>query len=173
MPMIDFTLQDDALTDEAREQLVADMTSALIKYEGAPDNEYVRSITWCFVDRRPARDVVVGGDPGAQPVYRVVMTVPEGTPGLAGPLNEGRRAKLVRHVTELVLRAEGTEPTLAESRRVWVQIREIPDGFWGGFGEIAHMDDIAAYATGESPGDPSTGRRFREAFDASRERAPA
>jgi phenylpyruvate tautomerase PptA (4-oxalocrotonate tautomerase family) len=173
MPMIDVTLQEGALTDEARDQLVRDLTTALIKHEGAPDNDYVRSVTWCFVDERPARAIAVGGDLDAAPVYRVTMTIPEGTPGLHGPLNEGRRLALVRDVTERVLAAEGTEPTKAEQRRVWVHIRELPDGFWGGFGEIAHMHDIAAYASGESPVDPAKGRRLRAAFDGAREAAPA
>jgi phenylpyruvate tautomerase PptA (4-oxalocrotonate tautomerase family) len=169
--MIDLTLQQGALTDDARDQLVRDLSTALIKHEGAPDNDHVRSITWCFVDERPARAIAVGGDLDAAPVYRVTMTIPEGTPGLHGPLNEGRRGALVSEVTDLVLRAEGTEPTTTQMRRVWVHIREIADGHWGGFGEIAHMHDIAAYATGESPVDPAKGRRLRAAFEA--ERVPA
>jgi hypothetical protein len=52
----------------------------------------------------------VGGKPAELPIYRVFLTVPQGLPGITGPLNEQRRNALVREVTELVLTAEGVRP---------------------------------------------------------------
>jgi phenylpyruvate tautomerase PptA (4-oxalocrotonate tautomerase family) len=169
MPMIDLTLPEGALTDDAKKTLVEELTTTLIRMEGAPDNEYVRAITWVFVDERPHGAIAVGGAPAERPVYRVQLTVPEGAPGIHGPLVAKNRQALVEQVTERVLAAEGTEPTPAEAGRVWVQIREIPDGFWGGFGKIARMEDIATYAGAPPFGEATTnGEAARAAFEGSR-----
>lgn len=166
MPMIDLTLEEGALTEEAKASLIGELTATLIELEGAPDNDYVRAISWCFVDQRPAGSIHVGGAPGARPVYRVVLTVPEGAPGLQGPLGAANRERLVKRITELVLNAEGTPATPVESGRVWVQIREIRDGFWGAFGEVARMEDIATYAGAPPAGGPTEkGERARAAFE--------
>lgn len=174
MPMIDVTLPEGAVSEEAKGELVEKLTATLIAREGAPDNEYVRAITWCFVEERPAGGVNVGGRPAERPVYRVVLTVPEGAPTLHGPLMGGNREKLVREVTEHVLAAEGTPYSDAEAGRVWVQMREIREGHWGGFGALAGIEDIATYA-GLPPGGQPTerGERAREAFEAARDSVPA
>lgn len=166
MPMIDVTLPQGALTEDAKAELVERLTTALIHGEGAPDNDYVRAIAWCFLDERPAGAVNVGGRAIDRPLYRVVVTVPEGAPGVAGPLMLGNRNRMVRTMTEQVLAAEGTEYTDAEAARVWVQIREIQDGYWGATGEIGRMHDIATIA-GALPEDQQTerGRRGRAALE--------
>lgn len=171
MPMIDLTMIEGALDDDAKATLVEGLTAALIELEGAPDNEYVRAITWCFVDERPRVAINVAGAAASEPIYRIELTVPEGAPGVHGPLMEPRRTELVRRATELVLAAEGTEFSATEARRVWVQIKTIPDGHWGGFGELVRMTDIGAYAMGAEPG--SKAERLRAAYEAGRSPAPA
>jgi phenylpyruvate tautomerase PptA (4-oxalocrotonate tautomerase family) len=174
MPMIDVTLPEGALTEDAKSELVERLTATLIAAEGAPDNEYIRAITWCFVDERPAGSINVGGSAARRPVYRVVLTVPEGAPTLHGPLMLTNREKLVRQITEHVLEAEGTPYSDAEAGRVWVQMREIREGYWGGFGAIARMEDIATYAGLAPNGQPTErGERARAAFEASRDTANA
>ena len=174
MPMIDLTLPEGALTEAAIAVLVEELTTALIEGEGAPDNEYVRAITLAFVDERPASAIKVGGRDAEKPVYRVVFTVPEGAPGVHGPLMQANRERLVRRVTKLVLDAEGTPFTPAEAQRVWVQMREIRDGHWGGFGELATMEDIATYAGASRYRElTERGDRMRRAFEASLETPPA
>ncbi len=171
MPMIDLTMTEGALSEDAKATLVEGLTATLIELEGAPDNEYVRAITWCLVDERPPGAIHVGGAPATEPIYRVQLTVPEGAPGVHGPLMEPRRAQLVRRVTELVLAAEDKEFSAEEARRIWVQIRTIADGHWGGYGELVRMTDISAYAVGAEP--DSKAGRIRAAYEASREGAPA
>lgn len=172
MPMIDLALPEGALSEASKAALVERVTATLIAAEGAPDNEHVRAITWCFVDERPRGAINVGGHPAERPVYRVTLTIPEGAPTLHGPLMLANREKLVRAVTEQVLEAEGTEYSEAEAGRVWVQIREIEDGYWGGFGAIARMEDIATYAGVAPNGQPTErGERARAAFEAARDSA--
>ena len=64
MPMIDLTMPEGALADQAKAALVERLTATLIELEGAPDNEYVRASTWVFVDERPAGAIAVGSGKG-------------------------------------------------------------------------------------------------------------
>lgn len=148
MPMIDLTLPKGALAPEARDKLVEDLTAALLRWEGAPDNPATRSISWAFVHELPEGGVNVGGRPAPEPRYRVQLTVPEGTPKLHGPLGEDSRNGLVEEVTRLVLEAEGAAFDFENAMRVWVHIHELADGFWGGAGRIFRMKEIADFANG-------------------------
>ena len=52
MPMLDAYIPQGALRPEAEQQLLAQLTDALIINEGAdPTNPQVRSIAWLFVHR--------------------------------------------------------------------------------------------------------------------------
>ena|SRR5437763_8650773 len=150
MPMIDLTLPAGALGPQARAEAIGAMTEALLRAEGAPDNAATRAMSWAFVHELPADAVHVGGVRSDRPVYRVVLTIPAGTllhgPG---PFANGARERLVREVTEALLRAEGTDYDDGEAGRVFCLLREVPDGAWGGMGTIFRMQDIAAFATPE------------------------
>jgi phenylpyruvate tautomerase PptA (4-oxalocrotonate tautomerase family) len=158
--MIDITTSRNALSDAAKVALADRLSTDLIELEGAEDNAFVRSITWCFIDERD--DVFVGGRRFDRPIYRVVVTVPEGV-ALCGPLGLDNRRSLVKRVTDAVLEAEGTTTTTVEAARVWVQMRQIADAHWGAFGELVSMPDIVAYGVGVGHTD-SVGLRIREAL---------
>src|SRR2546423_3112439 len=122
MPMIDLTLPEGALPDDAKGRLVEELTTALLKWEGAPDNEVARSIAWTYVDERPAGAINVAGAPAQEPRYRVRVTVPEGA------LDDERKAGLGAGVTEGVLAGEGGPKGAANGARVWWNNREGRDG---------------------------------------------
>ena len=165
--MIDITMTEGSLSEPKLEELVENLTRALIRGEGAPDNKYVRSLTWCFVDKRPMRTVFVGGRLPPKPYYRIALTVPEGAPCIHGPLMKSSRQALSKKVTELVLDAEGAEHSFENFSRVWVQMREVANGFWGAFGDIAEMNDIGTFALGEPTIGHNTerGAYWRAEFD--------
>jgi phenylpyruvate tautomerase PptA (4-oxalocrotonate tautomerase family) len=142
MPMIELTLEEGALTDDARADLVEGLTAALLRAEGAPDNEMSRSIAWAYVDERPAGSINVGGRPADAPRYRVKLTVPEGA------LDDDSKAQIVEDATKLVLQAEGAADDPAAAFRVWVIVREVKDGNWGGAGRIFRLRDIAKAING-------------------------
>lgn len=139
MPMIDLTIPPDALDEAARSWLVDELLSALLRWEGAPDNERSRSLAWAFVNEVDA--VTVAGEPTspALPHYRVGVRTP------AGALDDERRAGLVREVTELVLQAEGSLNTPEHAARVWVILDEVAEGSWGAGGRIWRLADIASH----------------------------
>jgi phenylpyruvate tautomerase PptA (4-oxalocrotonate tautomerase family) len=141
MPMIDLTLPKGALSEQAKQDLMAQLTHTLLKWEGAkPDNEAAQSIAWTFLHEPEL--VTVAGRPAQEPRYRVFVGVPQGS------LGDEEKQGMVAEVTEQVLRAESPdeEPTPDAAMRVWVIIDEIADGTWGGFGRIFRLEDILAFA---------------------------
>jgi phenylpyruvate tautomerase PptA (4-oxalocrotonate tautomerase family) len=152
MPMIDLTYPEGALGAEERAEVVERLTAALLQHEGAADNEQTRAMSWTVVHELPAAALNVGGTPAERPVYRVMITVPEGTMLQGpGPIGTHSRRNLVREVAEILLAAEGTEYSDAEACRVYCLVREIGDGYWGGMGTTFRIEDIVATATPEAP----------------------
>lgn len=137
MPMLDIHIPQDALTTEVEEHLVARLTDLLITHEGNdPTNVEARSITWTWV-HRPA-NVFVGGEPTDRPRYKLVPQLPE------GQYDDQRRAAMIAALTDAVLDAEERMGRSRDPFIVWVFPIEIPEGTWGGGGEVYRLADIAA-----------------------------
>jgi hypothetical protein len=102
----------------------------------------MQALSWCFINEQA---LFVGGRLHAKPIYRVTVTIPEGAPGVFGPLARRGREKLVERVTAAVLAADGSENTMVEAHRVRVHLRQITNGHWAGFGEIVTLPELAAY----------------------------
>lgn len=164
MPMIELTTTPGALDGEAKQRLAGELATIALDLEAAPlarfgDDAHMQALAWCFVNEQ---EVFVGGQVMSKPIYRVVVTIPEDAPGVFGHLAGRGREKLVRRMTEAVLEAEGTEPTVVEAHRVWVHLRHIVDGQWGAFGDVVTLPDVAAYGTKADEPDSKTAR-WREA----------
>jgi phenylpyruvate tautomerase PptA (4-oxalocrotonate tautomerase family) len=164
MPMVELTTTSEALDDETKRQLAADLSSIALEVEAGPavdfsDDDHMQAVAWCFINEQ---DIFAGGQVLEKPLYRITVTMPEGAPGLFGPLAGRGREKLIQKVTEAVLAAEGSDNNTVEAHRVWVHLRFIKDGHWGAFGDAFSMRDIARYSlrSGE-PG--SKTERWREA----------
>jgi phenylpyruvate tautomerase PptA (4-oxalocrotonate tautomerase family) len=141
MPMIDLTVPRGTLREDAREELMGQLSRTLLKWEGAkPGDKNAESIAWTFAHEPEL--VTVAHEPAREPRYRVGVGVPEGT--LGAEEKEG----LVAEITQQVLRAESPdkEPAFEDATRVWVIINEITDGNWGGAGRIFRLADIMAFA---------------------------
>lgn len=141
MPMIDFTFPEGAFEPQARDGLVEELASTLLRWEGAPDTEFFRSITWVYAREHGAEDLYVGGRPGGDARYRVNITVPDGA------LSERRKAGLVADVTKAVLEAAGLGEE--DGIRVWTLIHEVPEGNWGAAGQVIHFEQLRAAAAAE------------------------
>jgi phenylpyruvate tautomerase PptA (4-oxalocrotonate tautomerase family) len=74
-----------------------------------------------------------------------------------GQFDDERRAAMVKAVTETVLDAE-KGAYARDASRVWVFASEIPDGTWGGKGQIARLQDIAGLVLGNA----DLGRKYAE-----------
>jgi phenylpyruvate tautomerase PptA (4-oxalocrotonate tautomerase family) len=164
VPMIELTTTKGALDDAAKQRLAGELSTIALELEAAPladfgDAAHMQALAWCFVNEQ---EVFVGGQAHAKPIYRVTVTIPEGAPGVFGPLAKRGREKLVKRVTAAVLAAEGSENTMVEAHRIWVHLRQITDGHWAGFGEVVTLPELAAYGLKTDEPESKTGR-MREA----------
>jgi len=148
MPMLDVFIPENALNPTAEAALLARLTDVLLIHEGAdPKNPKARAIAWVFLHRPAA--VFVAGARETEPHYRIVASVPQ------GQFDDERRPAIVKAITEAVLDAE-EGARARDPMRVWVFANEIPDGTWGGGGQIYRLADIA----GAVLGDREKGREY-------------
>lgn len=136
MPQIQLTVPAGALTEEGAASIQAQLAATLLKWEGAPDNDFFRALAWAYLHELPAGAQVTAAD--TEPRFRVEVTVP------AGALNDERRAGLVKDTTDQVLAAAGLGAD--QALRVWVLIHEQADGTWGAGGQIFRNADLVSLA---------------------------
>jgi phenylpyruvate tautomerase PptA (4-oxalocrotonate tautomerase family) len=144
MPKLDVTLPAGVLSDEARRDLPETLGATLLQWEGAPDTEFFRSITWVYANEVDPDDLAVGGRPGGEPRFRVQVTVPEGA------LSDRRKGILVEAANQAVLRAAGLSDS--EGLRVWTLIRDVPEGNWGAAGQQVRYQQLVEAAAAEREG---------------------
>ncbi|MEE8603181.1 tautomerase family protein [Euzebya tangerina] len=156
MPKLDAYIPEGALDPDAELALARQLTDILLEEEGAdPSNEQARSIAWVSI-HRPALQLVGGSVPD-RPRYQINVSVPE------GQLDRERRQSMVARVTDAVLAAEGPDSD-GDKLRVWVFAGEIPEGTWGGAGQIFGLAEISSFVLG----DPEAGRAHAQRRLASR-----
>jgi phenylpyruvate tautomerase PptA (4-oxalocrotonate tautomerase family) len=136
MPLIQLTAPEGALTTEGRATVQRTLARALLRWEGASDTAFFRSLAWSYLHELPTGAQVTAEDD--DPRFRVDVTVPQGA------LSERRKAGLVSDVTQAVLDAAGLPR--ADAGKVWVLIHEQPDGTWGAGGAIVRHADLVALA---------------------------
>ena len=95
MPLIDLTLPQGSISPDDRAKLADELTAVVLRAERAPDTDFFRSVTWAFVHELPEGTITAGG---AEPAFRVVVTMPEGA------LSDRRKQELVSEATRLVSR---------------------------------------------------------------------
>lgn len=134
MPLIELSYPAGTFAEQTRTDLVEDLSTVVLRAERAPDTEFFRSITWVFVNEFPAGTVLQGGRPVTEPIFRVNISVP------AGALSDRRKQELVSEATRVISEAAGL--TEQEGLRVWVLIRDVPEGNWGAAGNIVHFEQL-------------------------------
>ncbi len=163
MPKLDLTISADALSDQAQQELAKELGATLLRWEGAPDTEFFRSITWAHVHPLPAESIQTP-DGTAEPHAVIDITVP------SGALSERRKAGLVEDATKVVLEATGWGPEAGV--RVWTLIHEVPDGNWGAAGQIVRFDQLREAAKAERD-EEGSGRDKVPAAAGSKDEVPA
>jgi phenylpyruvate tautomerase PptA (4-oxalocrotonate tautomerase family) len=140
MPKLELTIPAESLSEDERGELARDLGAALLRWEGAPDTEFFRSITWAHVHALPAAAMQTP-DGEADPHAVIEISVPDGA------LSERRKAGLVEETTKLVLEATGWDPEA--SWRVWTLIRDVPEGNWGAGGQVVRFQQLREAAQAE------------------------
>src|SRR5689334_3206995 len=101
MPKIDLTFSAGALSDDAKRELPKELAAAMLRWEGAPDTEFFRSITWTHVHELPAEAVFTADGQAEQSQFAVDATVP------SGALSDRRKGGLVEEFSKLIRDAAG------------------------------------------------------------------
>jgi phenylpyruvate tautomerase PptA (4-oxalocrotonate tautomerase family) len=141
VPKLDLTYPAGALSEDAKRELPAQLGAAMLRWEGAPDTEFFRSITWTHVHELPADAVFTADGPAELSQFVVDVTVP------AGALSDRRKSGLVEEFTKLVRDAAGLGEQ--DALRIWVVIDEVPDGNWGAAGQIIRFEELRQTAQAE------------------------
>jgi phenylpyruvate tautomerase PptA (4-oxalocrotonate tautomerase family) len=141
MPKLDLTFSAGALSDDAKRELPRELAAAMLRWEGAPDTEFFRSITWTHVHELPAEAVYTADGQAELSQFVVDATVP------AGALSDRRKTGLVEEFSKLIRDAAGL--TDEDGVRVWVLIHEVPEGNWGAAGQIVRFEELRAAAKAE------------------------
>lgn len=137
MPLVELSMTKGALSKEALAPLAERITLHVLRAQGArPGSDAARSISRVVFRQAEPDLVFVGGEVADNPLYRIIVTTPEGA------LDAPTKVTLVEELTKVVLDAEGTPYREAEAERVWCVINEIPDGNWGSGGKIYPWRDI-------------------------------
>ncbi|WP_218025197.1 tautomerase family protein [Nocardia jejuensis] len=127
--MIEVTAVAGSLLPSKTRPLLEDLATILLRWEGAPDTEFFREVTWVYLNEIAADQLAVGGRAGGAPRFRVEITVPEGA------LSQRRKAGLLADVHTAVVVAAGLDPHSARAMHVWTLIHEVPEGNWGVAGQ--------------------------------------
>ena len=141
MPIFELTFPQGALTAEARDGLMQDLTTALLRAERAPDTEFFRNVTWSYIHELPEEAVRSAGRPVAEPTFKLDVTTPEGA------LSDRRRAELVDEATRLIRKAAGIREEGA--LRVWVLCHEVAEGSWGAGGQVVQFAKLREIASAQ------------------------
>lgn len=137
MPLMELTYQEGALTPEARDQLVEELTTNLLKAEGAPNTEFFRSVTWVLINERPAA-LTYAGDKSGAGVVKLDVVTPEGA------LDDDRREQMIQAGTATIRDAFGIADE--DALKVWVLCRDVVDGGWGAGGNVIHYKELVEIA---------------------------
>jgi phenylpyruvate tautomerase PptA (4-oxalocrotonate tautomerase family) len=140
MPRLDLTITADTLTEERKPELIRELGAALLHWEGAPDTDFFRSITWTHLHELPA-EAIQTPNGVAEPHAILDITVP------AGALSERRKAGIVEDATKLILDAAGWGAEAGV--RVWVLLHDVPDGNWGAAGQVVRFEQLRDAAKAE------------------------
>lgn len=132
MPLIDITIPAGAIEPDTAKQLQEELAGILLGWEGAPDTEFFREITWVYLHE--VQTLAVGGRQGGAPRFRIDITVPEGA------LSPRRKEGLIADVHAAVSKAAGLDD--AQGLHVWTLIRDVPEGNWGAAGQAVKFENL-------------------------------
>ncbi|MCV7411139.1 hypothetical protein AWC05_27465 [Mycobacterium florentinum] len=136
MPMIDLIFVRGSIDDAALSRLTDELVTALLRAERVPDTPFLRDNTLVYLHAIAPAELSVGGRGPGEPRFRVDLTV------FAGALDKARKEQLAADVHAAVCAAAGIEPLGPRAFQVWTLIHEIPEGNWGGGGNIIYYQQV-------------------------------
>jgi phenylpyruvate tautomerase PptA (4-oxalocrotonate tautomerase family) len=136
MPMIEITMIEGALSPKAKQELMNELSDIVLKYEGFEENEMAKQFAFAWINELKKENFTKEGQIPEEAYYRLLITTPEGA------IDEKDKPALVREVTQTVIKAEGSEYTSENRRRVFCILDTVAEGNWGGSGRILHLQAL-------------------------------
>jgi phenylpyruvate tautomerase PptA (4-oxalocrotonate tautomerase family) len=137
MPLIKFSYTEGAIAPGALEGVVSGLVDVLLTHHvAAKAATQLERVTNVMVREYPRDRFFVGRRPTTRHRYDIELLVPEMS------VEGDRRDAIVREMAELLLAQEGTPWSEEDARRVWMVIRDVPEGRWGVGGVIVTAKTI-------------------------------
>lgn len=125
MPIIDLTIAEDTLSDEAKSQLLDKVGQIALRYEGLSGSKFAESFTWIYLHELPAQHITQASGQPPKPLYRFTFTT------LQTLLDNESKHRLGEEVARAVYAVEDTAWDEAEAyNRVWVFFDDYRQGDW-------------------------------------------
>jgi phenylpyruvate tautomerase PptA (4-oxalocrotonate tautomerase family) len=134
VPIIDIYTPTDLFPDTADRPLAEELTTALLRAEGAPLTAPWIDNTAAYIHRLPATAVHTAATSAARTVRIQILTPP-------GALSRDGQRQIVAEATEIVTRLSG-DPT--QQGRTWVLLTEAAEGGWGVAGTAFGVEEFTA-----------------------------
>jgi phenylpyruvate tautomerase PptA (4-oxalocrotonate tautomerase family) len=134
MPLIHVYVPEGVVDTRTKAELGQRLALSLLEIEKVPDSPTARAMSWVFWHEMPEGSWVVpdGAPAGSTPIRCLVEVVAP-----AGLLDAGQKEATIQRLTADLL-THGSIPDTIETRlRVWIVVREVPDGSWGVAGCVA------------------------------------
>jgi phenylpyruvate tautomerase PptA (4-oxalocrotonate tautomerase family) len=162
MPMIEVHHRPGDLTQAQKADLAERLTHVLLEIEGGEDTPAGRLIAWVKFHPVEANDWAIGGSFGDEMIanpgrFLFTVTVPEGS------LSQERKSQVHEMVDAELHAALGIPmPAMADRKpSVWVMIKEMNEGNWGGMGRTFKLKDISTFVGGDPNEGPIRERSTR------------
>ncbi|MBY0461307.1 MAG: hypothetical protein K2V38_28650 [Gemmataceae bacterium] len=125
MPMIDFYVEEGALSAAALAKLPAIVSKIALRYEGFEGSKFAAEFTWIYTHLLPKAHVVQAAGKPAKPLYRFDIYT------MHGLLDQPSKIKLASDIAQAVYELEGTRWDANEAtNRVWTLYRDMREGDW-------------------------------------------
>ena len=130
MPLIYIYCPKHTFDSSAKKAMVEELTTIALQIEGLPNNNFVRSTAWTYIQEYDTENLFKGGKTDNANGISVEVTV------FKGGLDFGRKGMLIEHFTRIINSKIGTVVP------VYVLIREIESQDWGVLGSRITLDDL-------------------------------
>ena len=139
MPIIDATIQEGALSEEALKQLPEIVGQIALKYEGLTGSSFAEGFTWVYTHRVPSSHLVQVSGPPPKPLYRFLFTT------LEGLIDQKSKHQLGVEVAKAIYELEGSVWNEDEAHnRVWVFFNDVREGDWVVGASVNNLPDLRA-----------------------------
>jgi len=137
MPIIDITMPENALSDQAKALLPEKLGQIALGYEGLKGSRFAEEFTWLYTHELPAKNVTQVAGPLQKPIYRIRFTT------LETLLDDERKKNLGVDVAHAIYELEGSQWNEQEAHnRIWVFFEDVRQGDWIAGAEVNNIPDL-------------------------------